>query len=892
MSVTILGWGNEMPMVHVEVVSTVNVSSAASLGALFEARARDSADRVAVTAGGSSLTYAELDELSNRWARRLIAADAAPGRRVAVALPRGIALVALVVAVVKTGATYVPLDVTHPQERLVRILEDAEPDLLVSNDSYLAVEGASSPRLLRVAGDEDLTNWSEAPITDEERGRSVRQHDIAYVVYTSGSTGMPKGVAVSHRSVTSLFLRTRPLFEFGGTDVWTLFHSCAFDFAVWEMWGALLHGGRLVVVDHPTSRNPEKFRALVASEGVTVLNLTPSAFYQFIEADRVAAEKEENALALRHVILGGEALRFVRLTPWFARYGDKTPLVTNMYGITETTIHTSWQRITSDLVMRGAPSLIGRPLPAVSIHVLDGHLNPAPVGQAGEVYVTGDQVAWGYVNRSALTASRFVADPYSSTGTVMYRTGDVARWDEQERLVYLGRSDSQVQVRGFRVELEEVEAALLARESVADAAATVWTDDRFGDRLVGYVVVREGESVEPAAVRNELAALLPAYMVPDAVMVLGHMPLTVNGKLNRAALPAPVFVSTKSYRAPRTETERCVAMVFAEVLGVDRIGLDDGFFELGGNSLLAAAAVATLRESLGQDVDLRWVRATPTIAGLASRIDAAASETFRSESTATGLEVLFPLRAGEGPGVFIVHPLMGLAWSYIGLALALDFPGPVVGLQTPALTDKGRLPGSIDELATRYVAEIRSIQPEGPYHLVGWSLGGVIAHCMATTLQQSGAEVVSLVLMDALLDSKLEGFYHALVEAFAPVGVHLTAEEAIDGLSSDNAERIADLVSANVGPITPEQVRRVFSMAVDSPEQVNNHSPATYRGDLLFFAAEKEREDPNEVVNPWRDVVEGTIVVRMIPSIHNDMVSEEAVAVIAPVLDDWLRGSR
>ena len=235
---------------------------------------------------------------------------------------------------------------------------------------------------------------------------------------------------------------------------------------------------------------------------------------------------------------------------------------------------------------------------------------------------------------------------------------------------------------------------------------------------------------------------------------------------------------------------------------------------------------------------------------------------------------------------------MGLAWSYIGLALALDFPGPVVGLQTPALTDDGPLPESIGELAARYVAEIRSIQPEGPFHLVGWSLGGVIAHCMATTLQESGAEVGSLVLMDALLDSKLENFYDALVQAFAPMGVHLTADEAVDGLSTENAQRIADLVSANVGPITPEQVRRVFSMAVDSPEQVNNHSPATFRGDLLFLAAEKEREDPNEVVDPWREAVDGTIVVRMIPSVHNDMVSEEAVAVIAPVLDDWLKGCR
>jgi len=881
-----------MPAVHADAEATENVSPGASLAAFFEARARSSADTVAVTAGAHSVTYGELDELSNRWARRLIAAGAAPGRTAAVASPRDISLVALVVAVVKTGAAYIPLDMTHPSERLVTILEDAEPDLLVVDASQFPLDATRSfPSVLAIE-DEDLASWSAAPITDADRRSPVHQDDIAYVVYTSGSTGTPKGVAVSHRNVTSLFLRTLPLFGFGTADVWTLFHSCAFDFAVWEMWGALVHGGRLVVVDHSTSRDPKKFRALVAAEGVTVLNLTPSAFYQFVEADRTALEdKGGSTLALRHVILGGEALKLASLAPWFSRYGDEVPCVTNMYGITETTVHTSFQRITSDLVMQRAPSLIGRPLPDMNIHVFDDHLNPVPVGQAGEVYVTGDQIARGYVNRSALTATRFVADPNSSLGTVMYRTGDIARWDEHERLVYLGRSDSQVQVRGFRIELEEVEAALLARESVADAAATVRTDDRFGDRLIAYVVVREGESVEPATVRNELAAVLPTYMVPDAVVVLDRMPLTVNGKLDRAALPAPVFVSTKPYRAPRTETERCVAMVFAEVLGVERIGLDDGFFELGGNSLLAAAAGAALRQSVGQDVDLRWVMATPTTAGLASRIDAAASETFRSESTATGLEVLFPLRAGEGPGVFIVHPLMGLAWSYIGLALALDFQGPVVGLQTPALTDEGPLPESIDELAGRYVAEIRSIQPEGPYHLVGWSLGGVIAHAMATILQESGAEVASLVLMDALLDSKLEGFYHALVEAFAPMGVHLTPEEAVDGLRSENARRIADLVSANVGPISPEQVRRVFSMAVDSPKQVNNHSPATYRGDLLFLAAAKEREDPDEVVDPWRDVVEGRIVVRMIPSVHNDMVSEDVVAVIAPVLDEWWRAA-
>ncbi|WP_067542877.1 non-ribosomal peptide synthetase [Nocardia crassostreae] len=570
---------------------------------------------VAVRIAETVLTYAEVDERANRLARRLIAAGVGPESLVAVALPRTADMVVAVLAVVKAGGGYLPIDPAYPADRIEYVLDDARPVCAVTSGAAdLPAGWFGGPVIdLDVV---DLAGVDSAPVTDRDRRAPLDPANTAYVIYTSGSTGRPKGVVIPHRNVIRLLDNTRRHYEFGPADVWTLFHSHAFDFSVWELWGALLHGGSMIVVDYFTSRSPQQFRALLAEQRVTVLNQTPSAFYQLMAADAEASDE----LALRCVIFGGEALEPQRLTGWFARHPERPALV-NMYGITETTVHVSHRPIGPET---GAASVIGGALAGLRVRVRDARLRPVPVGVPGEIYVSGGQLARGYLGRPALTAARFVADPYGPPGTPAYRSGDLARWTAEGDLEYLGRADQQVNLRGFRIELGEIEAALLARPEVLEAAVVVRHDETVGEaRIVGYVVplaesARPSRVLDAAALRQAVARELPEHMVPTAIVAVDRIPLTVNGKLDRTALPAPVFETT-AYRKPATFAEEIVAGVYADVLGLELVGADDDFFALGGGSLLAAKAVARIGAALGVTVGVRALFEAPVVAALAAR---------------------------------------------------------------------------------------------------------------------------------------------------------------------------------------------------------------------------------------------------------------------------------
>ena len=597
---------------------------------LFAAQVVRGPDAVAVVFEGRELTYVELDVWSNRLARLLVGRGVGPESLVGVLLDRCVELVVALVAVLKAGGAYVPVDPDYPVGRVRGMLADAGPVVVLSSGVVVERVGAGRDGLVGsdwVVLDDPgvravVAGLDGGAVTDADRRVPLLPDHPAYVIYTSGSTGTPKGVVVPHANVVSLFGATEERFGFGAGDVWTWFHSCAFDFSVWELWGALLHGGRVVVVPFEVSRSPREFLGLLVRERVTVLNQTPSAFYQLMQADaedpRLCA-----GLAVRLVVFGGEALDTGRLRDWYARHPDNTPRLVNMYGITETTVHVSYLALSAGAVDPGeAGSLIGRGIPGLRTYVLDGGLVPVPPGVVGELYVGGVQLARGYLGRAGLTAQRFVADPFGGVGERMYRTGDVVRWTAGGVLVFVGRVDEQVKVRGFRVEPGEVEAVLAADALVGQVAVVVREDSPGDRRLVAYVVAAAGVGgVAVAGLRAAAARRLPDYMVPSAFVVVDGLPLTPNGKLDRGALPVPRYgVGVGVGRGPVSVWEEVLCQVFAEVLGVDRVGVEDSFFELGGHSLLATRLVSRVRSVLGVEVPVRVVFEAPTVVGLVGRL--------------------------------------------------------------------------------------------------------------------------------------------------------------------------------------------------------------------------------------------------------------------------------
>ncbi|WP_216206359.1 non-ribosomal peptide synthetase [Amycolatopsis aidingensis] len=592
-----------------------------TLPELFAAAAATAGTATAVRHGTESLSYPELAARANQLAHLLLRHGAGPGRFVAVALPRTPDLVVALLAVVQAGGAYVPLDPDYPRARLEFMLADADPVVvLTTTDTGLAADGRSL-LLDDPAVAAELAGMSATAPTAAERGGPVTTAHPAYVIYTSGSTGKPKGVVVTQANVARLFTATAGKFDFGPGDVWTLFHSCAFDFSVWEMWGALLHGGTLVVVPYTVSRSPEEFLELLVRERVTVLNQTPSAFHQLVRAQR---ERQDlgDALALRYVVFGGEALELGSLTDWYSRHQEDSPVLVNMYGITETTVHVSYLRLDAARAALGGASSIGSGIDDLRVYVLDSALRPVAPGGAGELYVGGGGVSLGYHGRPGLTTHRFPADPYGPPGARMYRTGDLARWrtDRPGCLDYLGRADQQVKIRGFRIELGEIEAALAGCPGVERCAVVVREDNPGDKRIVGYLVPSAGTTApDTPQLRGQLAARLPDHMVPAAFVAVPELPLTGNGKLDTGALPAPEFTGGRG-RAARTPEEEILCGLYAEILDLPTVAMRDNFFDLGGHSLLATRLVSRIRTVFEVELPISALFEAPTPAGLAERV--------------------------------------------------------------------------------------------------------------------------------------------------------------------------------------------------------------------------------------------------------------------------------
>jgi amino acid adenylation domain-containing protein len=705
---------------------------------LFEEQVMRNPDAVALSCAGEQLSYDELNRRANGVARRLRELGVVPDVVVGIHLERSLELVVGLLGVLKAGGAYLPLDPNYPIERLGFMISDAGVSVVVTQERL-------SGRLAGQGVEEVFTE--ENRDGEDNPASGVRPENLAYVMYTSGSTGTPKGVMVEHRNVVRLFRATDAWFGFGQDDVWTLFHSSAFDFSVWEMWGALLYGGRLVVVPHQVSRSPELFHELLERERVTVLNQTPLAFRQLIEADG----RRERDLSLRIVVFGGEALDVRSLLRWVERHGDEKPALVNMYGITETTVHVTYQRVTAAQVDGGFNS-IGQPIPDLQVYVLDARQKIVPPGIPGEMYVGGAGVARGYLGREELTRERFVANPFVEGGR-LYRSGDLGRYGLNGQLEYLGRADDQVKIRGFRIEPGEVEAALCSHPGVAAAAVVAREDAPGGRSLVGYVVPRN--AMPPAAeLREVLRKRLPEYMVPAAFVGLEDLPLTSNGKLDRDLLPAPDRGRdpVRRYVAPRTNAEERIAAIWARTLRLDRVGIHDDFFEIGGHSLLAVRVLDEMGREFGVEIPLTsFFGGDVTIAGLAEVVENAGGRAT-SDEVKFGAQML-----GANPVIFAVYPDPSSMLTLRHFTNPLGSDHRIVGLlpdRDGRRFDRSR---GVEDLATPMIEAIRKVQPSGPYRIVGYSFGGLLAYELASTLRECGDDIAWLALLDAAVPGTARG---------------------------------------------------------------------------------------------------------------------------------------
>jgi amino acid adenylation domain-containing protein len=591
---------------------TTGFAAAPPIHERFEAQVARTPDAVALVFEAAQVTYRELNARANRLGHRLRRLGVGPESLVALSAERSVELVVGILGILKAGGAYVPLDPAYPRDRLEFMLADSQAKVLVTHRGVASPPTAPTLEtvLVEETGDEGTEN---VPST-------ARPENVAYVIYTSGSTGRPKGVLVTHGNVARLFEATDAWYGFGPADVWTLFHSYAFDFSVWELWGALAYGGRLVVVPYWVSRSPDAFYQLLASEGVTVLNQTPSAFRQLVHA--VTASTVERPLALREVIFGGEALELQGLRPWFDRFGDERPRLVNMYGITETTVHVTYRPIAWADVRNGLGSVIGVPIPDLGIHLLDEGQTPVKEGDPGEIFVEGAGLARGYLNRPELSAQRFIDRELDGRSVRLYRTGDLARRLAGGELEYLGRIDHQVKIRGFRIELGEIESAIAEHPRVREVVVLAREDHPGDKRLVAYIAPSVTGLVEE--LRVSLRQRLPDYMVPMAFVGMPKLPLTENGKVDRNALPAPNATRPEletEYVVPEGTLEVAIAGVWRRLLRIDRVGANDGFFDLGGSSLLAVESLLELRRELGRTVPVVALFQHPTVRGLARSLE-------------------------------------------------------------------------------------------------------------------------------------------------------------------------------------------------------------------------------------------------------------------------------
>ncbi|HDK6499365.1 TPA: enterobactin non-ribosomal peptide synthetase EntF [Klebsiella variicola] len=839
---------------------------ATTLSALVADQARKTPDAPALADAHWQFSYREMRQQVVALAQLLRQRGVKPGDSVAVALPRSVFLTLALHGIVEAGAAWLPLDTGYPDDRLRMMLEDARPSLLITSEDQLA-RFSDIPGLESLCYQQPLAAGDDAPLA-----LSKPDH-TAYIIFTSGSTGRPKGVMVGQTAIVNRLLWMQDRYPLSAQDVVAQKTPCSFDVSVWEFWWPFIAGAQLVMAEPEAHRDPQAMQQFFARYGVTTTHFVPSmlaAFVASLDADSVAACR-----TLRRVFCSGEALPTELCREWERLTG--APLH-NLYGPTEAAVDVSWYPACGPelAAVTGSSVPIGWPVWNTGLRILDAAMRPVPPGVAGDLYLTGIQLAQGYLGRPDLTASRFIADPFAP-GERMYRTGDVARWLTNGAVEYLGRSDDQLKIRGQRIELGEIDRVMSGLPDVAQAvshacvfnqAAATGGDAR---QLVGYLVSDSGLPLDTAALKARLAEQLPPHMVPVVLMQLAELPLSANGKLDRKALPLPTLGGERSGRPPEPGMETLVATAFSQLLGCEVNDIDADFFALGGHSLLAMRLAAQLSRQLARQVTPGQVMVASTVGKLSALLAADLSD---EQARRLGLDTLLPLRESDGPTLFCFHPASGFAWQFSVLARYLSPRWSITGIQSPRPQGPMASAASLDEVCEHHLRTLLAQQPHGPYYLFGYSLGGTLAQGIAARLRQRGEAVAFLGLLDTW-----------------PPETQNWAEKEANGLDPEvlaeiDREREAFL-AAQQGQASGELFSAIEGNYADAVRLLTTAHSAKFDGKATLFVAEKTRQagmDPQVVWGPWVAELE----VFSQNCAHVDIISPQAFEAIGPVVREIL----
>ncbi|MGG8278055.1 enterobactin non-ribosomal peptide synthetase EntF [Klebsiella sp. 141198] len=837
-----------------------------TLSALVAEQARKTPDAPALADANWRFSYREMRQQVVALANLLRQRGVKPGDSVAVALPRSVFLTLALHGIVEAGAAWLPLDTGYPDDRLRMMLEDAQPSLLITSDDQLA-RFSDIPGLTSLCYQQPLAAEDDTPLA-----LSKPEH-TAYIIFTSGSTGRPKGVMVGQTAIVNRLLWMQNHYPLTAADVVAQKTPCSFDVSVWEFWWPFMTGAQLVMAAPEAHRDPLAMQRFFAQYGVTTTHFVPSmlaAFVASLDSDNVSSCR-----TLKRVFCSGEALPTELCREWERLTG--APLH-NLYGPTEAAVDVSWYPACGPelAAVTGNSVPIGWPVWNTGLRILDAAMRPVPPGVAGDLYLTGIQLAQGYMGRPDLTASRFIADPFAP-GERMYRTGDVARWLDNGAVEYLGRSDDQLKIRGQRIELGEIDRVMAALPDVAQAvchacvfnqAAATGGDAR---QLVGYLVSESGQPLDVAALKARLSEQLPPHMVPVVLIQLESFPLSANGKLDRKALPLPSLSSERSGRPPQSATEMAVAAAFSQLLGCEVNDIEADFFALGGHSLLAMRLAAQLSRELARQVTPGQVMVASTVGKLSALL---ASDLSDEQAQRLGFDALLPLRESDGPTLFCFHPASGFAWQFSVLARYLSPRWSITGIQSPRPTGPMASAANLDEVCEHHLRTLLAQQPHGPYYLFGYSLGGTLAQGIAARLRQRGEEVAFLGLLDTW-----------------PPETQNWAEKEANGLDPEVLAEIARereaFLAAQQGQASGELFSAIEGNYADAVRLLTTAHSAKFDGKATLFVAEKTRQkgmDPQVAWGPWV----GELEVFSQNCAHVEIISPQAFEAIGPVVREIL----